>query len=48
MKALYSPVMDMAGMEQIKRDFEKPGNVVMASGCVDTQKVHFAQAVGCD
>ena len=40
--------MDMAGMEQIKRDFEKPGNVVMASGCVDTQKVHFAQAVGCD
>ena len=48
MKALYSPVMDMAGMEQIKRDFEKLGNVVMASGCVDTQKVHFAQAVGCD
>ena len=48
MKALFAPVMDMAGMEQIKHEYETLGNVVMVSGCVDTQKVHFAEAVGSD
>lgn len=48
MRALYEPVMDMAGMEQIRKDYEKLGTTVMVSGCVDTQKIHFAQAVGDD
>ena len=48
MKALFEPVMDMAGMEQIKHEYETLGKAVMVSGCVDTQKVHFAEAVGSD
>ncbi len=40
--------MEMAGMERIKSGFAAAGNAVMVSGCIDTQKVHFAEAVGQD
>ena len=46
MRAFYNPVMNMAGMEQLQRTFKTPGHPVMVSGCIDTQKLHLAQAIG--
>ncbi len=44
-QGLYKPILDMAGMEELKQAFETIGNTVMVSGCVDTQKVHFTEAI---
>lgn len=45
MQGMYKPILDMAGMEELKQAFETIGNTVMVSGCVDTQKVHFTEAI---
>ena len=34
----------MAGIEQLKKDFEVTGQPVMISGCIDTQKIHLVHA----
>jgi len=47
-QGLYNPIQGMAGMEQMKRSFMQMGHTVMVSGCVDTQKVHFMEAVAQD
>lgn len=44
MKAFYSPLQELAGIEQLQRDFSQPGNTVMVSGCIDTQKLHLVHA----
>lgn len=46
MKTFFEPVMRMAGMEQAERVFEHPGQAVMVSGCIDTQKLHLIEALG--
>ena len=34
----------MAGIEQLRKDFEVTGQPVMISGCIDTQKIHLVHA----
>lgn len=46
MKTFFEPVQKMAGMDNIDKLYEKPGNAVMISGCIDTQKAHFIEALG--
>lgn len=46
MNSFYGPIVGMAGMEQVDKMLEQPGNAVMVSGCIDTQKVHFIEAAG--
>lgn len=45
MNALFEPVQSMAGMEQLGKVLEGSGTA-MITGCIDTQKVHMAQAAG--
>ena len=35
---------ELAGIEQLKKDFEVTGQPVMISGCIDTQKIHLVHA----
>ena len=44
MKTFYAPLSELAGIEQLKKDFEVTGQPVMISGCIDTQKIHFVHA----
>ena len=44
MKAFYGPLQELAGIEQLQRDFSKTGKTVMVSGCIDTQKLHLVHA----
>ncbi len=46
METFFDPVRNMAGMEQVTEGLEKLGYPVMVSGCIDTQKIHFAEAAG--
>lgn len=46
MKTFFEPVQRIAGMDNINRLYEKPGNAVMVSGCIDTQKAHLIEAFG--
>lgn len=45
MKTFYAPLSELAGIEQLKKDFEVTGQPVMISGCIDTQKIHLVHAV---
>ena len=45
METFYEPLLTMAGMEQINKILTHPNGHIMVSGCIDTQKVHFAQAI---
>ena len=40
----YAPLSELAGIEQLKKDFEVTGQPVMISGCIDTQKIHLVHA----
>ena len=44
MKTFYAPLYELAGIEQLKKDFEVTGQPVMISGCIDTQKIHLVHA----
>lgn len=44
MKTFYAPLSELAGIEQLKKDFEVTGQPVMISGCIDTQKIHLVNA----
>lgn len=44
MKIFYAPLSELAGIEQLKKDFEVTGQPVMISGCIDTQKIHLVHA----
>lgn len=44
MKTFYAPLFELAGIEQLKKDFEVTGQPVMISGCIDTQKIHLVHA----
>ena len=44
MKTFYAPLAELAGIEQLKKDFEVTGQPVMISGCIDTQKIHLVHA----
>ena len=33
-------------MEGIDKFYQKPGNAIMISGCIDTQKAHLIEALG--
>ena len=44
MKTFYAPLSELAGIEQLKKDFEVTGHPVMISGCIDTQKIHLVHA----
>ncbi len=44
MKTFYAPLSGLAGIEQLKKDFEVTGQPVMISGCIDTQKIHLVHA----
>ena len=44
MKTFYAPLSELAGIEQLKKDFEVTGQSVMISGCIDTQKIHLVHA----
>lgn len=44
MKTFYAPLSELAGIEQLKKDFEVTGQPVMISGCIDTQKIHIVHA----
>lgn len=44
MKTFYAPLSELAGIEQLKKDFEVTGQPVMISGCIDTQKIHLVHA----
>ncbi len=46
MRTFFEPIEQMAGMEQLNKMLEQKNGAVMVSGCIDTQKVHFAEAVG--
>lgn len=46
MKTFFEPVQKMAGMEEIDKFYQKPGNAMMISGCIDTQKAHLIEALG--
>lgn len=46
MKTFFEPIEQMAGMEQLNKILERENGAAMVSGCIDTQKVHFAEAVG--
>lgn len=50
MNTFFAPVQGMAGMEQLNKllaDGEKrPAGTVMVTGCIDTQKIHMAEAAG--
>lgn len=42
MKAIFEPVYNTAGVEQLNKELAKDGGrTVMVSGCIDTQKLHF-------
>ena len=45
METFYEPLLTMAGMEQIDKILTHLNGHIMVSGCIDTQKVHFAQAI---
>ena len=41
MKAIFEPVYNTAGVEQLNKELAKDGGrTVMVSGCIDTQKLH--------
>lgn len=44
MKTFYAPLSELAGIEQLKKDFEVTGQPVMISGCINTQKIHLVHA----
>ena len=44
MKTFYAPLSELAGIEQLQKDFEVTGQPVMISGCIDTQKIHLVHA----
>ena len=44
MKTFFAPLSELAGIEQLKKDFEVTGQPVMISGCIDTQKIHLVHA----
>ena len=44
MKTFYAPLSELAGIEQLKKDFEVTGQPDMISGCIDTQKIHLVHA----
>ena len=44
MKTFYAPLSELAGIEQLKKDFEVTGQPVMISGCIDNQKIHLVHA----
>lgn len=44
MKTFYAPLSELAGIEQLKKNFEVTGQPVMISGCIDTQKIHLVHA----
>ena len=44
MKTFYAPLSELAGIEQLKKDFEVTGQPVMISGCIDPQKIHLVHA----
>lgn len=44
MKTFYAPLSELAGIEQLKKDFEVTGQPIMISGCIDTQKIHLVHA----
>ena len=44
METFYAPLSELAGIEQLKKDFEVTGQPVMISGCIDTQKIHLVHA----
>ena len=35
MKTFYAPLSELAGIEQLKKDFEVTGQPVMISGCIE-------------
>ena len=46
MKAIFEPVYNTAGVEQLNKELAKDGGrTVMVSGCIDTQKLHFSSAI---
>lgn len=55
MNAFFEPVLTMAGMEQLNKVLEQKNTkkegietagTVMVTGCIDTQRIHMAEAVG--
>ena len=46
MNAFVQPLYQLADFEEINRQVKKPG-IVQVSGCIDSQKAHFANGVGC-
>ena len=50
MNTFFAPVQSMAGMEQLNRILadgkKRPAGTVMVTGCIDTQKIHMAEAAG--
>ncbi|MDO5403663.1 MAG: transcription-repair coupling factor [Eubacteriales bacterium] len=47
MNTFFEAVRNMAGMEQLNKTFDiEKGGTVMVTGCIDTQKVHMAEAAG--
>ncbi len=45
METFYEPLLTMGGMELIDKILTQPNGHIMVSGCIDTQKVQFAQAI---
>lgn len=47
LNTFFRPVNDMAVIEQLNNKLsEAGGKTALISGCIDTQKVHIASAVG--
>ena len=42
MKAFLQPLKDLAGYEDLRRQIRTNRGVIQVSGCIDSQKVHFA------
>lgn len=49
MNTFFKPVCDTAAIEQLNKELSVDGGkTALISGCIDTQKVHIASAIGQD
>lgn len=49
LNTFFKPVCDTAAIEQLNKELSADGGkTALISGCIDTQKVHIASAIGQD
>lgn len=49
LNTFFKPVCDTAAIEQLNKELSVDGGkTALISGCIDTQKVHIASAIGQD